>query len=611
MKRNGCLTTGILCLTTLVCLFHSSTVWAKPFQLTLDDHWVMKTGDDAGWAAMDLDVSTWKPVKTGVIWEEAGFPDYDGYAWYRHEFVIPQTCRQQIELHGKSNPAGPYLVLTMGAIDDVDETFFNGEKIGSTGSMPPDYATAYYIPRRYRIPIDAIKWGQKNVIAVRVFDGENGGGIYQGPILIRLPGLSEVLDIRFDLGNSNGIYFSPRPLPVRMEITNRSDRSYNFQLQCVLRTDKIGDDEVLESHTVELPIKKGSVVAKTIDFNPSAPGFYRVVCMLKEGEKTLSEKTMIFGYDPEKIRTDLTRKKDFDDFWKKRKQALAEVDPDFKVTRSDRSTEDLTVYLVEMRSYGNVLIRGWYTVPNKPGPHPAILSVPGYTSTMTPYTQRKNVATFALNPRGHGNSKDDVDPKGKEFMYIGFDTDSPQTYIYAGVFMDCIRAVDFLASRDEIDKTRIGVEGGSQGGGLSFATAALDQRIVFCAPDIPWLCDWAGYVTTSPWPNDNYPKLIEDHPGLTYNQINRLLSYFDTMNLAERIKCPVLMSVGLQDVVCPAKTIFSTYNRIKSKKEYYVYPFTEHSVGQEHYTLKDKWMAKMLQIESITTTDSAQQVPER
>jgi len=73
--------------------------------------------------------------------------------------------------------------------------------------------------------------------------------------------------------------------------------------------------------------------------------------------------------------------------------------------------------------------------------------------------------------------------------------------------MDCIRAVDFLTSRPEIDKSRIGVEGGSQGGGLSSAAAALDQRITFCAPDIPWLGDWVGYLAAAEWPNDHYSEL--------------------------------------------------------------------------------------------------------
>ncbi|MHC4169710.1 MAG: acetylxylan esterase, partial [Planctomycetota bacterium] len=182
---------------------------------------------------------------------------------------------------------------------------------------------------------------------------------------------------------------------------------------------------------------------------------------------------------------------------------------------------------------------------------------------------------------------------------LGFDPNRPDKYIYVGAYMDCVRAVDFLESRPEIDKSRIGVEGGSQGGGLSLATAALDPRIAFCAPDIPWLGDWVGYVAASDWPHEHYPELIEDFPGLTFAEINRVLSYVDTMNLADRIKCPVLMSVGLQDAVCPPRNSFATYNQVRSKKQYHVYPFAGHGVWREHSDIKNKWMAEILGVEKL------------
>lgn len=154
--------------------------------------------------------------------------------------------------------------------------------------------------------------------------------------------------------------------------------------------------------------------------------------------------------------------------------------------------------------------------------------------------------------------------------------------------------------RIPIDKVNWGesnvivVEGASQGGGLSFATAALDGRIAFCAPDIPWLGDWVGYLAAAEWPNDHYPELIERFPGLTFSDINRVLSYVDTMNLADRIRCPVLMSVGLQDSVCPPRDSFATYNLVRSRKEYRFYPLSGHGVGHKHNDTKNEWIATVL-----------------
>jgi cephalosporin-C deacetylase len=84
---------------------------------------------------------------------------------------------------------------------------------------------------------------------------------------------------------------------------------------------------------------------------------------------------------------------------------------------------------------------------------------------------------------------------------------------------------------------------------------------------------------------------------LTFDGVNTFLSYFDTMNLAEWITCPVLMSVGLQDRVCPPRTSFAPYNAVQSEKDYRVYPFAGHGTWREHGACKNQWMAKMLGLE--------------
>ena len=555
--------------------------------LNFDAGWVMHTGDNPDWAKAEFDDSEWKAVEVGSPWEEAGYADYDGYAWYRIHVHIPQQWQER-DRHG-------FFSLLVGAIDDVDQTFFNGQKIGATGSFPPDYKTAYYTPRRYRVPADLVRWGDDNLIAIRVYDGDGEGGLIRGPFSLRLPEMEDVIRISFQPISKDGLYFSSEPVSATVTINNFSSGDVSLTARFELLNDRVDSVQVYQSSEKALTIPAKSKVEEKIAFTAPGPGFYFIKCTINDS----LHKKMLFGYEPEKIQTPLTRPADFQEFWAARKQELAAVPPEFKVSKSDESTDKLDIYLVEMQSYGHVTIRGWYTVPKSPGPHPAILSVPGYTSTMWPYVRRTNVATFALNPRGHGNSKDDVDPKGEELMFLGFDPQHPEKYIYAGIYMDCLRAVDFLVSRPEIDASRIGVEGGSQGGGLSFATAALDDRICFSAPDIPWLGDWVGYLQAEYWGWNNYPKLFEKYPDLTFAGVNRFLSYFDTMNMAEWIDCPVLMSVGLQDNVCPPRTSFAPFNAVRSEKEYRVYPFAGHGTWAQHWKLKNEWMAKKLGIDKI------------
>jgi sialate O-acetylesterase len=78
-------------------------------------------------------------------------------------------------------------MLMLGRIDDFDEAYLNGERIGKTGKMPQRASDAresndYTKLRAYRIPSGLLMPGRENVLAVRVFDRFLHGGIYDGPI---------------------------------------------------------------------------------------------------------------------------------------------------------------------------------------------------------------------------------------------------------------------------------------------------------------------------------------------------------------------------------------------------------------------------------------------
>lgn len=174
-----------------------------------------------------------------------------------------------------------------------------------------------------------------------------------------------------------------------------------------------------------------------------------------------------FGYEPEMIVSPPDPQPDFAEFWQRARAELATVDPQFKMIRIDSlCTEKHDVFLVEMRSLDNVLIRGWYQVPVKPGRYPAIMQLPGYSSVQVPsyINYGDDVIGFGLNIRGHGNSRDDINPGFPG--YILTNLADKENYIYRGAYMDCVRGIDFLCSRPEVDVSRIAVEGASQGAHL-------------------------------------------------------------------------------------------------------------------------------------------------
>lgn len=139
--------------------------------VSLHGKWKFNIGDKSLWADPYFNDKTWESIYVPSKWEDEGFNGYNGFGWYRTSF-------EGAELQDKN---GSYS-LFLGYIDDVDEVFLNGHKIGSSGSFPPRYHTAYNAFRNYFIPREFINFTGKNVIAVRVYDAEIEGGIVSGEV---------------------------------------------------------------------------------------------------------------------------------------------------------------------------------------------------------------------------------------------------------------------------------------------------------------------------------------------------------------------------------------------------------------------------------------------
>jgi alpha-L-arabinofuranosidase len=129
-------------------------------------------GDDTVWAAPSFNDHDWKTIVPGKVWQEQGYEDHHGYAWYRFH----------VKLH-KNGHWRDSLRIFLAHVNDVDQAYLNGVLIGKTGHMPGDgYVSKWMYERSYQLPVahPAIKWEQENVIAVRVYDGGGTGGIFMG-----------------------------------------------------------------------------------------------------------------------------------------------------------------------------------------------------------------------------------------------------------------------------------------------------------------------------------------------------------------------------------------------------------------------------------------------
>ncbi len=173
------------------------------------------TGDDPERAKPAFDDSRWVELSTLANYEKQGFADYDGYSWYRFHVVIPSGLKSTVRWPQR-------LHLYLSSIDDVDQTFFNGVKIGSMGQMPEDpagYSTRWNGLRDYYVSAGTglIHWDQDNVIAVRVYDGAGNGGFYRDMPFLNL---AEIVDgLALDLGQTQFTY-GPGEVGAKLQWSN-------------------------------------------------------------------------------------------------------------------------------------------------------------------------------------------------------------------------------------------------------------------------------------------------------------------------------------------------------------------------------------------------------
>ena len=69
--------------------------------------------------------------------------------------------------------------------------------------------------------------------------------------------------------------------------------------------------------------------------------------------------------------------------------------------------------------------------------------------------------------------------------------------------------------------------------------------------------------------------------GMSQEDLLKVLSYFGMKNFSDRIKCPLIMGVGLQDDVCPVHTNFAGFNMVPSEKSWICYPKSKHNVWEQ------------------------------
>ena len=225
--------TGLL---LLLCFFYQ-TVFAQTINLPKESKFSF--GDNPEWASPTFDDKDWanQPLAKS-------FRKDSSYCWYRIRIVIPSSMK---------TTAGKGIKLSLGKIDDADQTYVNGKLIGESGSFPPNYITQWEKTRVYIIPESSVQWDKENVIAVRVYNLVGGMGMWEGPYHFEPPGWKDEVSFNIDFIETPNKGFA-----TKISFTNKIDEAFSGTVKYWISNKANNAILFSETKPIELPAKSGA-----------------------------------------------------------------------------------------------------------------------------------------------------------------------------------------------------------------------------------------------------------------------------------------------------------------------------------------------------------------
>lgn len=276
----------------------------------------------------------------------------------------------------------------------------------------------------------------------------------------------------------------------------------------------------------------------------------------------------------------------------------------------DTGLSQVTTHDVRFSGFAGEQIAAWLHRPaHLDGDLPVVVRYWGYgrgrgLAHEVPLWTNAGFAVLAMDMRGQGGQYGvghTPDPHGSGPSHPGFLTrgiESPETYYYRRLMTDAALAVDAVDDIPGLDAARIVAVGGSQGGGIAVAAAALNPKVAGVMADVVFLSDLPRSLQitgTDPYGElSRYLKTQHDAAERAW----LTLSYFDVAVLASRASAPAIFSVGLMDPICPPSTVYAAFNAYGGTKEIHEYPYSGHEGGgpwQERQQLawlsRQPWLA--------------------
>ena len=301
---------------------------------------------------------------------------------------------------------------------------------------------------------------------------------------------------------------------------------------------------------------------------------------------------LTFDFPLEKLQTYQginPRPADHDAYWAKALADMQALDPQIELIPAPFQAPRAECFDLYFTGVGGARVHAKYLRPKEQGqPHPAVVMFHGYTGDSGDWADKlsfvgQSFSVMALDCRGQGGKSEDNSQvlgnthhghiiRGLQDAVNG----QPEKLLFRQIFLDTAQLARIMMGMPEVDPGRVGAIGGSQGGALTVACAALEPRIARAAPNFPFLSDYKR-VWQMDQAKDAYAELKDyfrrfDPRHETETQVFEMLGYIDIQHLAAGIRAEVQWGIGLMDTICPPSTQFAAYNKITSPKKQVIYP---------------------------------------
>ncbi len=278
--------------------------------------------------------------------------------------------------------------------------------------------------------------------------------------------------------------------------------------------------------------------------------------------------------------------RDFDEYWERALKELNTTAPDVKITESEFSVPNVNCCDMWFNGVRGGRIHAKLLKPaNINGKAPAAIHFHGYNCSSESWTYymwlvNMGFIVVAMEVRGQGGGKstDGNTYRGNTsagHIIRGLDDLDADNLFYRQIFLDTVQTARVVMNMEEVDEKRVCAFGGSQGGALTIACAALVPEINRIAVGIPFLSDYKKVYDIKAT-DSAYAEIFDyiakyDMFHEREDEIFTRLGYIDVHNLASKVKAQVLFAAALRDITAPTITQFAVYNNINSEKNIKIY----------------------------------------